>query len=1485
MKDFFISYNKADRNIALWIAQQLRSHGYSAIIQAEDMPPGSNFVREMDNACKEAAQVILVLSPDYLKSAYTQPEWHAFFSKDPTGDKRLLVPVRVRDCQLDGLLAQIVYIDLAGKDGDAAAEALLEGIQLSRTESQLPVRFPVDELIERYCKRLEEKVSRVYLFGEEQSRPLDQVFVELTINEDYERRPNQAEFLGLMDAELRKMRSVFGDADEHPDRMETGEFDRAIAKPKRTIKPDELLRPRTHAVITGAPGCGKTTLLRYLAWQTLKQWQALRVPPSGGDGGAAAPRLAREPLPPEGGTPNARFPVFLELKQLIAADFQPAQLEDLLFKKAIDAAIKPRDEAERAAIKQYFLDLLRAGRVAIFLDGLDEVSGASFFKDLQTAVQEFLQSAYGGNTVILSTRPYALRQIGDAKMMEIQPLSPRQIEQFIEHYYRDVPERQQFQRELQRRRELRELARVPALLGFILQLWRKRGSVTDDRLELYAQIALELAQQLDSEKEGIAPEREWLVEDKTGSLKLDLLRQLAFNQLFKGLIRPPYDISGGGKDVDRLVFTSEQLRAEAAEFARTLKEREGLTINPRNLAEDVKATALLRQVGADHFAFAHLTLQEYLAASVLARRDDCMQVFCRAHFNSSLAEMEALPMALGLVSSPEFFYEELEQLPESLNYTNLRLRGRGLGYGAQVSQLVVETMADRLVDFVAERRNEEAPYRDLVVRAFAKSNKCSPIVERITLLLDSVDCGNYENRCVRSNAVEALGQFGIERAIPILIKILRDESSYERGEAAKALGEIGSEQAVPILIRVLGDEDNDIVKNAVEALGKIGSEQAVPALAQVLRGENEDVVKSAAKALGEIGGDRAIPFLTQVMRQAVQNDDDDLLESICEALLKIQDEQTVSLTFFNSTINSLRNSIRALQDEDRNVRRHAAGLLNQKSGGELEVMSQVLYRVLSNDDSRAQENLAEAFVRIAEDHHEQTLSWYKQTLLQCLQSVPKVLEEIGSVPTVAALAQALRSENNLLRRFAAAALVNIGDEQAIPALAQTFHSEDHVVRDMAALILEQINDEQGLPILTEALKSESFFVQWSAVKALEKIESDHVIPVLIEALRSKHHLVQKIAARKLEHIGGEYVIAALSQILVRDLQDMVEQLEQSGSSPAFFQDIQSDEPSEQQPEKDVLEGIYNKQSIPDLIQALHFPSIAVREQAADALAEIGTDEVVDVLSQVLQEESLAVRSYAAIAMYKIASPRAVPALRQALLDEFPMVGIHAAMALEKIGGEQAVSALTNSLQSNCSDLVLIQVVQALEKIGGEQAVPVLIQTIQSSNPLLSNGAVIALGKIGGEQAVSALIGALQMTIYPMAQWSAIRALGQIGDEPAVSALLSVLRNHKLLGSEDAAKALAKLDVQMLANGLLQALAHEDSFVRRKAAEFIGYYVGKPALPNLARLLTDDPAPEVRQTATRAQQQLCRKLQHFDTPIRTTKTNASSLSSPPSPLTA
>jgi len=142
MKNFFVSYNSADRSWAEWIAWCLEEVGYEVVIQAWDFRPGSNFVLEMDGAAKESERTIAVLSPSYLSANYTQSEWADAFAKDPTGEKGSLLPVRVRECELKGLLAQIVYVDLVGLEEDAARNALLKGIKHERVKPASPPDFP-----------------------------------------------------------------------------------------------------------------------------------------------------------------------------------------------------------------------------------------------------------------------------------------------------------------------------------------------------------------------------------------------------------------------------------------------------------------------------------------------------------------------------------------------------------------------------------------------------------------------------------------------------------------------------------------------------------------------------------------------------------------------------------------------------------------------------------------------------------------------------------------------------------------------------------------------------------------------------------------------------------------------------------------------------------------------------------------------------------------------------------------------------------------------------------------------------------------------------------------------------------------------------------------------------------------------------------------------------------------------------------------------
>src|SRR5260370_15009929 len=110
--DFFISYTHVDQPWAEWIAWNLEKAGYSTIIQIWDFRPGGNFVLNMDQATKDAERTIAVLSLDYFASGFTPSEWAAAFRRDPRGKLGLILPIRVRQCDVEGLLGQVVYVDL-----------------------------------------------------------------------------------------------------------------------------------------------------------------------------------------------------------------------------------------------------------------------------------------------------------------------------------------------------------------------------------------------------------------------------------------------------------------------------------------------------------------------------------------------------------------------------------------------------------------------------------------------------------------------------------------------------------------------------------------------------------------------------------------------------------------------------------------------------------------------------------------------------------------------------------------------------------------------------------------------------------------------------------------------------------------------------------------------------------------------------------------------------------------------------------------------------------------------------------------------------------------------------------------------------------------------------------------------------------------------------------------------------------------------------
>ena len=150
MNDFFISYNSADRLWAEWIAWILEEQGYRVMIQAWDIRPGSNFILDMQRAAEDSQRTIMVLSENYLKASYTQPEWAAAFKLDPESKERRLIPIRVAACKPTGLLGPLVYVDLVDKSETDAEQAVLVALKdraKPATRPSFPGKTPVDHRV------------------------------------------------------------------------------------------------------------------------------------------------------------------------------------------------------------------------------------------------------------------------------------------------------------------------------------------------------------------------------------------------------------------------------------------------------------------------------------------------------------------------------------------------------------------------------------------------------------------------------------------------------------------------------------------------------------------------------------------------------------------------------------------------------------------------------------------------------------------------------------------------------------------------------------------------------------------------------------------------------------------------------------------------------------------------------------------------------------------------------------------------------------------------------------------------------------------------------------------------------------------------------------------------------------------------------------------------------------------------------------------
>jgi HEAT repeat protein len=125
----------------------------------------------------------------------------------------------------------------------------------------------------------------------------------------------------------------------------------------------------------------------------------------------------------------------------------------------------------------------------------------------------------------------------------------------------------------------------------------------------------------------------------------------------------------------------------------------------------------------------------------------------------------------------------------------------------------------------------------------------------------------------RQLAIDAVKEFRIQAAVPVLLKNLRNKEGdgLGRGKAAQALARCNAKEALPEIIALAHDKDLGFRTNLLAAMAEFGSKEVVAELRRFLKDPDESVVLTAIQGLESLGAREALDDLGPLL--ASSNDE------------------------------------------------------------------------------------------------------------------------------------------------------------------------------------------------------------------------------------------------------------------------------------------------------------------------------------------------------------------------------------------------------------------------------------------------------------------------------------------------------------------------------------------------------------------------------------------------------------------------------------
>nr|WP_246050476.1 HEAT repeat domain-containing protein [Leptospira langatensis] len=110
-------------------------------------------------------------------------------------------------------------------------------------------------------------------------------------------------------------------------------------------------------------------------------------------------------------------------------------------------------------------------------------------------------------------------------------------------------------------------------------------------------------------------------------------------------------------------------------------------------------------------------------------------------------------------------------------------------------------------------------------------------------------------------ASHVLGRIKYLPAREKMEQVLLDQTVPDREIVAQALGYLGDKKSIPVLAKVLREDTSEAKYGAVWALGAIGSEEALPYIEEACASKDQKLAKIASESLGMVASPKSLALL------------------------------------------------------------------------------------------------------------------------------------------------------------------------------------------------------------------------------------------------------------------------------------------------------------------------------------------------------------------------------------------------------------------------------------------------------------------------------------------------------------------------------------------------------------------------------------------------------------------------------------------------